>query len=141
MNTRTTGDGFLTVSFLLQNYTKMLKSGLNTELFGNTTIKLRKLDVKKLTRHKLSNKQSFKLSTIIDRKTTRNPEIMSSVSVILTLGNYLRQHRTIQGARLAFSYSVSLPKKSRQGDSLTSIYLYNLTKNLEIMSKSSIWVT
>ena len=27
----------------------------------------------------------------------------------------LRQHRTIQGARLAFSYSVSLPKKSRQG--------------------------
>ncbi len=39
------------------------------------------------------------------------------------------------------SYSVSLPKKSRQGDSLTSIYLCNLTKNLEIMSKSSIWVT
>jgi len=26
-------------------------------------------------------------------------------------------------------YSVSLPKKSRQGDSLKSIYLYNLTKN------------
>lgn len=27
-------------------------------------------------------------------------------------------------------YSVSLPKKSRQGVSLTLIYLYNLTKNL-----------
>ncbi|MEE0874768.1 MAG: hypothetical protein UIH27_15040, partial [Ruminococcus sp.] len=38
------------------------------------------------------------------------------------------------GARLAFSYSVSLPKKSRQGDSLTSIYLYNLTKNLTAQS-------
>ncbi|MBQ1838521.1 MAG: hypothetical protein II127_02765, partial [Ruminococcus sp.] len=37
-------------------------------------------------------------------------------------------------ARLAFSYSVSLPKKSRQGDSLTSIYLYNLTKNLTAQS-------
>ena len=32
------------------------------------------------------------------------------------------------------SYSVSLPKKSRQGDSLTSIYLYNLTKNLTAQS-------
>ena len=31
-------------------------------------------------------------------------------------------------------YSVSLPKKSRQGDSLTSIYLYNLTKNLTAQS-------
>ena len=30
--------------------------------------------------------------------------------------------------------SVSLPKKSRQGDSLTSIYLYNLTKNLTVQS-------
>ena len=30
------------------------------------------------------------------------------------------------------SYSVSLPKKSRQGDSLTSIYLCNLTKNLRL---------
>jgi len=27
-----------------------------------------------------------------------------------------------------------LPKKSRQGDSLTSIYLYNLTKNLTAQS-------
>ena len=141
MNARTTGDGFLTVPFLLQNYTKMPKNGLNTGVWRYLTIRLGNLGIMKLTRHKLSNKQSFKLSTIIDRKTTRNPEIMSSVSVILTLGNYLRQHRTIQGARLAFSYSVSLPKKSRQGDSLTSIYLYNLTKNLEIMSKSSIWVT
>ena len=60
----TIGDGFSTVSFLLQNYTKMLKNGLNTELFGNTTIKLGKLEKKKLTRHKLSNKQSFKLSYI-----------------------------------------------------------------------------
>ena len=32
------------------------------------------------------------------------------------------------------SYSVSLPKKSRQGDSLTSIYLCNLTKNLAAQS-------
>ena len=32
------------------------------------------------------------------------------------------------------SYSVSLPKKSRQGDSLTSIYLCNLTKNLTAQS-------
>ena len=29
-------------------------------------------------------------------------------------------------------YSVSLPKKSRQGVSLTLIYLYNLTKNLAL---------
>ena len=32
------------------------------------------------------------------------------------------------------SYSVSLPKKSRQGDSLASIYLCNLTKNLTAQS-------
>ena len=32
------------------------------------------------------------------------------------------------------SCSVCLPKKSRQGDSLTSIYLYNLTKNLAAQS-------
>ena len=32
------------------------------------------------------------------------------------------------------SCSVSLPKKSRQGDSLTSIYLYYLTKNLAAQS-------
>ena len=31
---------------------------------------------------------------------------------------------------LLASCSVILPKKSRQGDSLTSIYLYNLTKKL-----------
>ena len=35
---------------------------------------------------------------------------------------------------LLASCSVSLPKKSRQGDSLTSIYLYNLTKNLTAQS-------
>jgi len=40
-------------------YAKMLKNGLNTEVLSTVTIKLRKLDVKKLTRHKLSNKQSF----------------------------------------------------------------------------------
>ena len=49
--TATTGDGFSAVSFLLP--------GLNTEVLSTVTIKLRKLDVKKLTRHKLSNKQSF----------------------------------------------------------------------------------
>ena len=52
----------------------MLKNGLNTEVLGTATIKLGKLEEKKLTRHKLSNKQSFKLSTILDRKITRNPE-------------------------------------------------------------------
>ena len=31
-------------------------------------------------------------------------------------------------------YSVSLPKKSRQGVSLTLIYLYTLTKNLAAQS-------
>ncbi len=57
--TATTGDGFSAVSFLLPFYAKMLKNGLNTEVLSTVTIKLRKLDVKKLTRHKLSNKQSF----------------------------------------------------------------------------------
>ena len=64
----------MTVSFLLQNYPKMLKNGLNTGVLSTVTIKLGKLEEKKLTRHKLSNKQSFKLSTILDRKITRNPE-------------------------------------------------------------------
>ncbi|MBQ3953134.1 MAG: hypothetical protein II679_02585, partial [Ruminococcus sp.] len=64
----------MTVSFLLPFYAKMLKNGLNSGVLSTATIKLRKLDVKKLTRHKLSNKQSFKLSTILDRKITRNPE-------------------------------------------------------------------
>ena len=73
--TSTTGDGFSTVSFLLLFYAKMLKNGLNTEVLSTATIKLRKLEEKKLTRHKLSNKQSFKLSTILDRKIIRNPEI------------------------------------------------------------------
>ena len=60
----TTGDGFSTVSFLLLFYAKMIKNGLNTEILSTATIKLRKLDVRKLTRHKQSNKQSFKLSYI-----------------------------------------------------------------------------
>ena len=72
--TSTIRDGFLTVSFLLPFYAKMLKNGLNTEVLSTSTIKLRKIEEKKLTRHKLSNKQSFKLSTILDRKITRNPE-------------------------------------------------------------------
>ena len=55
----TTGDGFSTVSFLLPFYAKMLKNGLNTEVLSTATIKLRKLDVRKLTRHKQSHKQSF----------------------------------------------------------------------------------
>ena len=55
----TTGDGFSTVSFLLPFYAKMLKNGLNTELLSTDTIKLRKLEAKKLTRHKQSHKQSF----------------------------------------------------------------------------------
>ena len=84
----------MTVSFLLRNYAKMLKNGLNTGVWSLAVFKLRKLEEKKLTRHILSNKQSFKLSTIIDRKTTRNPEIMSSVSVILTLSNYSKKRLT-----------------------------------------------
>ena len=68
MNTRTTGDGFSAVSFLLSFYAKMLKNGLNTEVLSTATIKLRKLEAKKQTRHKQSHKQSFKLSAIIDRK-------------------------------------------------------------------------
>ena len=81
----------MTVSFLLQNYAKMLKNGLNTEVLSTATIKLRKLEEKKLTRHKLSNKQSFKLSAILDHKITRNPEkILPSVRMFLTLGNYFQ---------------------------------------------------
>ncbi len=52
-------DGFSAVSFLLQNYAKMLKIGLNTEVLSTATIKLGKLEEKKLTRHKQSHKQSF----------------------------------------------------------------------------------
>ena len=74
MNTRTTGDGFLTVSFLLLFYAKMPKNGLNTEVLSTAAIKLGKPEAKKQTRHKQSHKQSFKLSAIIDRKITRNPE-------------------------------------------------------------------
>ena len=48
----------------------MIKNGLNTEVLGTTIIKLGKLEEKKLTRHKLS----FKLSIILSRKITRNPE-------------------------------------------------------------------
>ena len=66
--TSTIRDGFSAVSFLLQNYAKMLKIGLNTEFLSTATIKLRKLEAKKQTRHKQSHKQSFKLSAIIDRK-------------------------------------------------------------------------
>ena len=64
----TIGGGFLTASFLLPFYAKMLKNGLNTEVLSTDTIKLRKLEAKKLTHHKQSHKQSYKLSAIIDRK-------------------------------------------------------------------------
>ena len=76
--TSTIRDGFLTVSFLLQNYAKMLKNGLNTEVLSTATIKLGKLEAKKQTRHKQSHKQSFKLSIILDRKIIRNPETSQS---------------------------------------------------------------
>ena len=56
----------------------MLKNGLSTEVLSTATIKLGKLEAKKLTRHKQSHKQSFKLSAIIDRKITRNPETSQS---------------------------------------------------------------
>ena len=74
----TTGDGFLTVSFLLPFYAKIRKNGLNSGFLSTTTIKLRKLEAKKLTRHKQSHKQSFKLSIILDRKIIRNPETSQS---------------------------------------------------------------
>ena len=77
--TSTIRDGFSAVSFLLQNYAKMLKIGLNTEVLSTATIKLRKLEAKKQTRHKQSHKQSFKLSIILDRKIIRNPEKRSRV--------------------------------------------------------------
>ena len=57
----------------------MLENGLSTEVLSTATIKLGKLEEKKLTRHKQSHKQSFKLSTILDRKITRNPEKRSRV--------------------------------------------------------------
>ena len=75
----TTGDGFSTVSFLLLFYAKMLKNGLNSGVLSTATIKLGKLEEKKLTRHKQSHKQSSKLSAIIDRKITRNPEYFSII--------------------------------------------------------------
>ena len=81
----------MTVSFLLPFYAKMLKNGLNTEVLSTATIKLRKLEEKKLTRHKLSNKQSFKLSAIIDRKNHKKSlKILPSVRMFLTLGNYFQ---------------------------------------------------
>ena len=64
----------MTVSFLLRFYAKMLKNGLNTKVLSTATIKLGKLEKKKLTRHKQSHKQSSKLSIMLDRKITRNPE-------------------------------------------------------------------
>ena len=69
----------MTVSFLLPFYAKMFRNGLNTEVLSTATIKLGKLEEKKLTRHKQSHKQSFKLSAIIDRKITRNPEYFSII--------------------------------------------------------------
>ena len=64
----TIGDGFSTVSFLLSFYAKMLENGLNSGVWDSRIIKLEKLGTTKLTLHKQSNKQSFKLSAIIDRK-------------------------------------------------------------------------
>ncbi|MBQ4180686.1 MAG: hypothetical protein II615_07940, partial [Ruminococcus sp.] len=68
----------MTASFLLPIYAKLLKNGLNSGALGTATIKLGKLEEKKLTRHKQSHKQSFKLSIILDRKITRNPETSQS---------------------------------------------------------------
>jgi hypothetical protein len=42
MNTRTTGDGFLTVSFLLQKFPKLPKTALNTELLHKLGVRLGK---------------------------------------------------------------------------------------------------
>ena len=64
----------MTVSFLLQNYAKMLKNGLNSGVLDSRIIKLEKLGTIKLPLDKQSHKQSFKLSAILDRKITRNPE-------------------------------------------------------------------
>ena len=77
---------FCTVSFLLPFYAKMRKNGLNSGFWSTATIKLGKLEEKKLTRHKLSNKQSFKLSTILDRKITRNPKKAEYEEISVMLG-------------------------------------------------------
>ena len=50
--------------------------------------------------------------------------------ILFTIGNTAQ----IKAHGLLEYYSVSLPKKSRQGVSLTLIYLYNLTKNLAAQS-------
>ena len=57
-------------------------------------------------------------------------QIKHRVTALNTLGNTAQ----FKAHGLLEYYSVSLPKKSRQGDSLTSIYLYNLTKNLAAQS-------
>ena len=53
---------------------------------------------------------------------------------IVSEGNYKGNTAQFKAHGLLEYCSVSLPKKSRQGDSLTSIYLYNLTKNLTVQS-------
>ena len=70
----TNGGGFLTASFLLSFYAKMLENGLNSGVLGSSIIELEKLGKTKLPHDKQSHKQSFKLSAILDRKITRNPE-------------------------------------------------------------------
>ncbi len=55
-------------------------------------------------------------------------------SVCQCAANFIGNTAQFKAHGLLEYYSVSLPKKSRQGDSLTSIYLYNLTKNLAVQS-------
>ena len=53
---------------------------------------------------------------------------------IITLNKYIGNTAQCKAHGLLAYYSVSLPKKSRQGVSLTLIYLYNLTENLAAQS-------
>ena len=93
--TSTIRDGFSAVSFLLPFYAKMLKNGLSTEVLSTATIKLGKLEAKKLTRHKQSHKQSFKLSTILDRKKHKKSlKILPTVRMLLALGNFFQKQLT-----------------------------------------------
>lgn len=93
----------MTASFLLPFYAKMLKNGLNTDVSGAATIKLRKLDAKKLTRHRQSHKQSFKLSAIIDRKNHKKSYFLPDLNTIS--GNILIKNILIfQKATQQFIY-------------------------------------
>ena len=104
----------------------MIKNDLNTEVLGTTIIKLGKLEEKNLTRHKLSHKQSFKLSAIIDRKITRNPENFAECEFI----SHTWQLFSKSQIRLRMSKSLHklLAERSKQEDiSMNQYCIYLLS--------------